>query len=136
MRANIRLKPWTPIIVVIVVTVFLVEGFDVLDVVLILGGGFIVSYFMLGYIRRKNAVLIDGATLIIKSPFRINEYTIQDISEVFIKPIDTKSLKAVYQGETITLCTEIYDISIEEIKQYLMKTYEHIVEKPQEIKKG
>lgn len=134
MKANIKLAPWIPIIVVLVLVLFLIEGFDVLDVVLILGGGFIISYFVLGYLRRKEALIIDDKSIQVRTPIKFTEFALQDITTVFIKEHDHDTLKAVYHGETVTLCTNIYDCSIEEIKTYLIEHNTHITEQEKEVK--
>jgi len=129
MKANIHLAPYIPFIVFVVVILFLLEGFDTFDVITILGGGIIIGYFILGFIRRKDALLVVDGILKIKTPIKTREYNIAEITELSIKKSDNATLKANYQGETITLCTDIYDVSITEIKDYLLKNFLHITEK-------
>lgn len=126
MRANIKLHIWIPFIFVLVIAFFLMQEFNVLDFVMIIGGLIIVGYFVMGFIRRKDALVIEGDTIIVTTPITKKEYTISDISKVFYSPKDKGVIQATYNGETINLINNIYDEEIEDIFAYLISHYDHI----------
>lgn len=135
MKANMKLSFWIPFIFIFVVAAFLIQGFSALDVVMILGAVLIVGYFILGYVRRIDAIQIIDNTMVVKTPITVKEYQLSEISEIYFKERDRSVLKAVYQNEEITLCTDIYDVSILAIKAYLLLHYPHISEKVIETSK-
>ena len=126
-RANIKISPWLPFIMVLVTALFLFVKFNVLDVVMIGGTVLIIVYYVVGIIKRKDAIVIEGTHLKVTSPIRTKEYNIMDITAVALVDHDTL-IKATYQDKDIKLITNIYDIDLIDIKEYLVRTYGHITD--------
>jgi hypothetical protein len=126
MKANIKLHGWIPFIFIIVVVFFLMQEFNLLDIVMIVGGSIIVGYFVMGFIRRKDALVIDGDTMIVTTPIKKKTYTISDMTELLYHPKDKGILQAKLNGETINLCTDIYDQELCDIVAYLLSHYDHL----------
>lgn len=107
---------------------FLIQGFDAIDVITIIGVGLILTYYGLGVIRGKEAVSITADTMVVKTPIKTNEFTISDIKMVQVSSRESGVIKALYRDNIVTLCSNIYDKPIEEILQYLVTTFPHIKE--------
>lgn len=127
-RANIKLSLWLPIIMILITSLFLFFQFNILDVIMIIGTVLILLYYIVGIIKRKDAFVIEGTYLKVTSPIKTKEYNIEDISTVALVDHDTLLLATV-QGAETKLVTNIYDRSLLEIKDYLVRTYDHITDK-------
>lgn len=121
MRANIKLTPILPIVFVAVTTLFLLGGLDPLDYVMILGTIIILAYFLLGYFRRKNALVIEDHTITIKTPFFRRHYDISELSDITLHTKSGKVIKATHDDRQINLVNDIYDVPIETIYNYLIE---------------
>lgn len=127
MRANIKLSPWLPFILVLATAVFLFFQFNMLDIIMMVGTALIIVYFVIGVIKRKDALIIEGTTLKVTSPIKTKEYNIEDLTAVRLVDYNTL-IKGTYQGDEVKLITNIYDRPLEEIKEYLVHTYDHITD--------
>jgi hypothetical protein len=127
-RTNIKLSPWLPIIMVLITSLFLFFQFNVLDVIMILGTVFITFYYVMAMVKRKDALVIEGTTLKVTSPIKTKEYDVNDLTSISLVDHDTL-LRGIYQGQEVKLITNIYDQSLSEIKDYLVRTYPHIIDK-------
>lgn len=123
MRANIKLHLWVPFLFILVVAFFLMQEFNVLDIVMILGGIVIVGYFVMGIIRRKDALIIEEDTLQVTTPISKKEYTISTISHLQFSVKDKRMIQGTINGEIVNLIGDIYDVSIVDIYAYLISHY-------------
>lgn len=129
MKANIKVTPWIPLVFAMVAVYFIVQDFDVLSIIMVSGALLIVVYFLLAFFKRNDALTIEGHTMQVRSPFKTREFDISKISSVFTRKGDNGLLKATYEEDTVALCTNIYDKSIYEVKDYLLQNYPHIEDK-------
>lgn len=127
-RANIKLSPWLPLIMIVLTSLFLFFQFNVLDVIMIIGTILIILYYIVGLIKKKDALVIEGTHIKVTSPITTREYDVKDIRSIALVDQDTL-LQANYQGKDIKLVTNIYDQSLLAIKEYLVRTYPHITDK-------
>ncbi len=127
MKANIKLPVWFPIIIIIVAAFFAIIDIGILTFVITGGALYLLIYFLLGYIRRKDAIIIEGNLLKVKSPFKTKEYEIDKLSNLSLVDNDSM-LKGIYDNSDrkITLCTGIYDVPLGEILLYLVTNYPHL----------
>ena len=122
MKANIKMAPWIPLIFIMVSVIFSLQEFNTLDVILIVTTVFIVVYYALGYLRRKDAIVVTSEKLIVRTPFVLREYLLDDLKEITLTDKETV-LRGLYQGEHKTLVTNIYDVSLHEIKNHLLTSH-------------
>lgn len=127
MKANIQISFWVPLIFILVSTVFFFVEFNALDVIMLVGVIIIVGYYAVGFFKRKDALLIEGSTMIVTSPISSTEFDLQELTSVALEDNGT-ILRGVYHGQKIKLVTSIYDVSLEEVKHYLISHYDHITE--------
>jgi|LGVE01.1.fsa_nt_gb hypothetical protein len=129
-KTDMRLYYIIPVIFVSITVVFAVINFDIIDVATIIFSSWLLLYFILGYIKRKDALTIENDIMRITSPFKTKEYNIYNIKRVYCTQANGRMLKAVYEenGErsTITLCNNLYKVKIEEIRDYLIEHYPHL----------
>ena len=125
MRANIKLTPILPIVFVAVTVLFLLGGLDPLDYVMILGTIVILAYFLLGYFRRKDALVIEDSSITIKTPFFHRQYTFSELSDLTLHTKSGKVIKATHDDRQINLINDIYDVPIETIYNYLIEHMDH-----------
>ena len=124
-RANIKISLWVPIVFLAIMTAFIVIDFDVLDVVIILGVLVIVVYFIMGYIKRKDALVIEGNLLKVTTPIKTKEFDLSALKSLSLEDNGT-ILRGQYQDEIIKVITNIYDVSLSDIQHYLLEHYPHI----------
>ena len=129
MKADIKVAPWVPILFLAVAIFFALQEFNALDIIMISGSLLIIVYFVLAYIKRKDALIIEGNKMFVRSPFKVREFDIDNITNVFTNKGDAGVLKATYEDEIVSLCTNIYQKDIHEVKEYLLKNYPHIEDK-------
>ncbi|QMS85050.1 hypothetical protein [Candidatus Xianfuyuplasma coldseepsis] len=128
MKANITMSPWIVFLFIVIMVLFLLQGFDLIDVITIIGVVLIVTYYVLGFIRRKDALVITDDKMIVKTPIKTREFDIKDISMVQLSSRESGVIKALYKNEVVTLCSNIYSRKAEDILQYLITTFPHIKE--------
>lgn len=126
-RANIKMSYWLPFIMILITSLFLFFQFNVLDVIMILGTVLIILYYIVGVVKQKDAIVIEGTYLKVTSPIKTKEYDISKISSVALVDHDTL-IQATYQGKDIKLVTNIYDVALVDIKDHLVRTYSHITD--------
>jgi|GEM_PF-2484537 len=130
MKSNMKLPMWLPITTTVVTALLFFLETSIIHFLTVPLSIFLVSYFLIGFIKRKDALIIDSQTIKVRSPFRYREYDISKIRSVYL--VDNNStLKGVYETgdnlETIiTICTNIYDVSLTDICDYLLKEFSHI----------
>ena len=124
MKADIKLPLWIPIIASIVSIVVAVLEFNVVDIIIIVGALSIITYFVLGFVRKRDALIIDNVTISIVTPIKRKEYDLTLIKDLEL--LDGNSiLKCTYpvddEAKTITLCSNIYTETLESVYEYLIK---------------
>jgi len=127
MKANIQITLWIPLVFLALLVVFLFLEFDILQVIIILGVLIIESYFIFGYVKRKDALVIDENNVKATTPFSTKTFVLKDITSISLEDNGT-ILRGIYQGEKTKLITNIYDVSLTEIKDYLLTHCDHIKE--------
>ncbi len=130
MRSDMKLSLRLPLIftVIVIVIVFIVREFDVIDVISIIGLTLIIGYYSLGYIHKKDALVIENDTMRVRTPFKAYVFTISDIQQIYVSGGEYGVLRGLYQQEDVILCGNIYFNSLREIKTYLLEHYSHITE--------
>lgn len=125
MKANIKLSMYLPIIVTtltIIITIFQFEYFSILFIVTSL---YIDLYYGLSYVKRKDALIITDNELTVTTAFKNRVYPIRDLSDIqFTKGDNT--IRASFDGNNTTLCSDIYSKSIEEIYALLTQKVSNI----------
>ena len=129
-KTDMRLYFLIPVVFVSITFVFAVISFDIIDVATIMFSSWLLLYFVLGFIKRKDALTIENKRMCVITPFKTKEYDISNIKRVYCTQANGKMLKAVYEENgkksTITLCNNLYKAKIEEIRDYLIEHYSHL----------
>lgn len=131
MKANIKLPILIPVIAVF--SAVLLGLFTKSWVVIIIGLGalYLVVYFAFGFIKREDALVIEGNTMKVITPFKSKLYFIDKLSNLEL--LDNGSiLKADYEEDSlirrVSLCGNIYSVSLIEIYEFLIKKYNFNIE--------
>jgi len=124
LKANIKLPLWLGIIAILLSALFSLFDFSPIVIVIYIGTLYLIVYFIVGFIKRKDALIIDNELIQVKSPFKYREWIIKDIKNIYI--VDNGSmLKAVILEEDqeieVTICSNIYDKSLNEILQVIIE---------------
>lgn len=118
MKADIKLSFFLPIIVTVITIIVTVLSLEYFDIIFIVGAIYIDVYYVVGYLKRKDALVINNLDITIKSAFKVRSYEVSELSE--LSYIENESrIRAKYDSATITVCNDIYSISLEEIYNYL-----------------
>lgn len=136
--ANIKLPLWLPFVAVAISALFAFYEFGALSIIIFIGSLYLLSYFVAGMIRSKEAILIDKKVMKVKSPFRYHEWQISNIKKIYL--VDNNSmLKGVIiedgNERTVTLCSGIYDVNLIVVADYLVNNFPHLkVQKEEPIR--
>jgi hypothetical protein len=125
MKANIKLPIGFVVVSSIIALTIAFISYSPISILLILGVLYLVTYLVLGIIKRKDALIISNEMIIIKTPFKNKIYEFNNIKSVYLDS-DGKQLKGVIiteeYEEDVKFFSDIYDVGIEEI-------YNHIINK-------
>lgn len=125
LKANIKLPIWLGVIAIIISILFTSFLFNALVIIIYLGTVYLIVYFVLGYIRREDALVIDNEFIKVKTPFKYKEWNISELNSVFLAE-KVSMLKGVIIIDNVhtevTICTNIYTKSLREIYSVLIKT--------------
>jgi len=124
LKANIKLPLWLGIIAILLSALFSLFDFSPIVIVIYIGTLYLIVYFIVGFIKRKDALIIDSELIQVKSPFKYREWIIKDIKNIYIAD-NGSMLKAVIlekdQEIEVTICSNIYDKSLNEILQVIIE---------------
>ena len=126
MKANIKLPFWLGLVAIIISVLFSALSFNILIIIIYVGTLYLIIYFTLGYIRRKDAMIIDNEFVKVRTPFKYTEWKLSDLKKVYL--VDNGSmLKGIIMIEDesteVTLCYNIYDKSLSEIMKTIIENH-------------
>ena len=122
MKADIKLPLYIPIVASILSIVVVALEFNLIDIIIITGALLIITYFVLGYVKRKDALIIENDKMVVVTPIKRREYDFSLMTNLDL--VDGNSiLKCSYPIEdeikNITLCSNIYTEKLDTIYEYL-----------------
>ncbi len=120
MKANIKLSLFLPILMTIIAIVANLISFEYFNLIFIAGAIYIDIYYLLGYLKREDALVITDIEITVITAFKTRNYLLDDLSN--IKFLDGEnSIRATYNEKTIILCNNIYSVSLKEIHRFLQR---------------
>ena len=127
MTANIKISLVVPLVSIVLMSIFLYLEINVLSIIISVGALLIVVYYILGFIKRKDALVIKDGELIVTSPIKTRTFDLEKLKSVSLEDNGT-ILYGDYDGTRTRLITNIYDRPLTEIKNYLLISYAYIKE--------
>lgn len=129
LKGNIRLPIILPISSIAISTLFVFLRFTPMSIVIYLGSLYLVTYFTLGYIRRKDALLVDDEKIYVKTPFRYHEWDMNSIKKIYVTDGSSQIKADVIieeEEQTVTICNNIYSVSINVIYSKIIEISPHL----------
>lgn len=120
MKANIKLSLVLPITVTILSILVNVLSLEYFNIIFILGALYIDVYYILSYIRRENALIINNDYIKIKTAFKTKEYSIKDLDDFHYQNGDN-CIRVKYNLKSIILINDIYTEDLKNIYDHLIK---------------
>jgi len=126
LKANIKLPFWIGIVAIVISITFSTLSFNALVIIIYVGTLYLIVYFTLGFIKRKDAIVIDNEFMKVKTPFKYTEWKISDLKNVYLAD-NGSMLKGILitedESTEVTLCFNIYDKSLSEIMSKIIENH-------------
>lgn len=126
LKANMKLPMWLVVIATLITILLTIHGLNLIHIIVIPACVFLIIYFSVGFVKRKDALIICDNTITVKTPFRTRKYEISKIKKVYIADNDS-TIKGIYledNSETeVTILSNIYNVDIHNIVGYLLDNY-------------
>lgn len=126
LKADMKLPIWLGLIAIVISIIFTSFLFNALIIIIYLGTVYLIIYFILGYVRRIDALVIDNDLIKVRTPFKYVEWNISEFDSVFLAD-KVSSLKGVIIIEDevteVTICTDIYSKKLKEIYSTLITSH-------------